>query len=245
MMQFSRVAVFAALLSISASLFGQEIRGSFSGAVNDPSGKYLIPFLAPGLYQITVQAAGFKLSQRNNLTLGSDDKPVIDFRMEVGDTATSVTVSADAPLLDSENASVGQSITTKEVEEMPLNGRTPMMLAPLALGVIPTGTPTLVHPFDSGAPAAFSVGGTASQTSEILIDGSPGATWDGRQAYSPPHEAVQEVRVKAFDSDASFGHTACGTMNQVLKTGTNNIHGALWEFTQPSNLTANSFFNNK
>jgi hypothetical protein len=271
-MQFSRVAVFAALLSISASLFGQEFRGSFSGAVNDPSGaaiagakvtatetrtgtktntvtdasgKYVVPFLAPGLYQITVQAAGFKVSQRNDLTLGSDEKPVIDFRLEVGDAATSVVVSADAPLLDSENASVGQSITTKEVEEMPLNGRTPMMLAQLALGVIPTGTPTLVHPFDSGAPAAFSVGGTASQTSEILIDGSPDATWDGRQAYSPPHEAVQEVRVKAFDSDASFGHTAGGTMNQVLKTGTNNIHGALWEFTQPSNLTANSFFNNK
>ncbi len=269
-MQFSRVAVLLSV--ISAASFAQEFRGTFSGQVTDPtgasiaaakvvatetrtgvktqtvtdaSGKYAIPFLSPGLYELTALAQGFKMAKRTDLTLGSDDRPVIDFRLEVGDASTSVTVSADAPLLDSENASVGQSISTKEVEEMPLNGRTPMMLAQLALGVIPTGTPTLVHPFDSGAPAAFSIGGTASQTSEILMDGSPDATWDGRQAYSPPHEAVQEVRVKTFDSDASFGHTGGGTMNQVLKTGTNTFHGALWEFTQPSNLTANSFFNNK
>ncbi len=269
-MQFSRVAVLVSIFS--AALFSQEFRSTISGQVSDPSGaaiaavkvtatetrtgvktptvtdstgKYVMPFLSPGAYEMTAQAQGFKMAKRTDLTLGSDEHPVIDFRLEVGDAATSVTVSAEAPLLNSENASVGQSITTKEVEEMPLNGRTPMMLAQLALGVIPTGTPTLVHPFDSGAPAAFSIGGTASQTSEILIDGSPDATWDGRQAYSPPHEAVQEVRVKTFDSDASFGHTAGGTMNQVLKTGTNSLHGALWEFAQPSNLTANSFFNNK
>jgi hypothetical protein len=77
------------------------------------------------------------------------------------------------------------------------------------------------------------------------VDGSPNATWDGRLAYSPPQDAVQEVRVKAFDSDAAFGHTGGGTLNQVMKTGTNNLHGSLWEFNQASNLTANNFFNNK
>ena len=76
------------------------------------------------------------------------------------------------------------------------------------------------------------------------MDGSPNATWDGRLAYSAPQDAVQEVRVKAFDSDAAFGHTGGGTLNQVIKTGTNDLHGSLWEQNQPNTLTANDFFNN-
>jgi hypothetical protein len=157
-----------------------------------------------------------------------------------------VEVTADAPIVNSENASVGQAVTTKEVEDIPLNGRSPIMLAQLAIGVIPSpynSTLTLVHPFDTNN--AFAIGGTVNQTSETLLDGSPNATWDGRTEYSPPQDAVQEVRVKAFDTDAAFGHTGGGTINQVLKTGTNGFHGSLSEFNQPSNLTANNFFNNK
>ena len=73
----------------------------------------------------------------------------------------------------------------------------------------------------------------------------PNATWDGRLAYSPPQDAVQEVRVKAFDSDASYGHTGGGTANQVLKSGANAMHGTLSWKNQPNNLVANNFFNNK
>jgi len=140
---------------------------------------------------------------------------------------------------------MGQSITTKQVEDMPLNGRTPMMLAQLAMGVISTTQPSLVHPFDAGAPSALSIGGLPSQTTELLLDGSPDATWDLRLAYSPPQDAVQEVRVKAFDTDAAYGHTGSGTANQILKSGTNGLHGSLWEFVQPNDLAANTYFNNK
>ena len=77
------------------------------------------------------------------------------------------------------------------------------------------------------------------------MDGVPDETWDGRVAYNPPVDAVQEVRVKAFDSDASFGHTGGGTMNQIMKTGTNGLHGSLWEFNQPSDMVANDFFRNR
>jgi Carboxypeptidase regulatory-like domain len=269
-MHFSRVAVLAAIFS--ATLFAQEFRSTISGVVTDPSGapiggakvvatetrtgvktptvsdaagKYTMPFLAPGQYQITAQAQGFKEAKRTDLALGADERPVIDFRLEVGDVSTTVSVSADIPLLNTDNASVGQAITTKQIEEIPLNGRTPLMLAELAIGVTPTASPTLVHPFDLGGPAAFSVAGTPSQGSELLMDGVPDETWDGRVAYNPPVDAVQEVRVKAFDSDASFGHTGGGTMNQVLKTGTNGLHGSLWEFNQPSDMVANDFFRNR
>lgn len=269
-MKCSLVAVFAVFVPLA--VYAQEFRGTISGSVTDPTGaalggatvvatevrtgtrtntftestgQYNLPFLAPGQYQITAQVKGFKEAVRKQITLGSGDHPVIDIRLQVGDVTESVTVSGDVPLLNTESASEGQTITTKQVEEIPLNGRTPAMLAQFAIGVIATGTPTLVHPFDAGGPSAISIGGTPAQTSELLLDGAPAATWDGRLAYSPPQDAVQEVRVNVFDSDAAFGHTGGGTLNQVIKTGTNSFHSTLWEFTQPSNLTANDFFRNR
>jgi hypothetical protein len=268
-MKFGRVAVLVVSLCLAA--FAQEFRGAISGSVTDPTGAavanakvvatetstgtkvqtiseatghYNLPFLAPGTYDITATVQGFKEFVRRAIPVGAGDHPVIDMILAVGDTSQTVEVTAEAPMVNSENASVGEAITTREVDELPLNGRTPMVLASLSLGVLATGQPSLIHPFDSGAGSAWSIGGTPAQTSELLVDGVPNATWDGRLAYSLPQDAVQEVRVKAFDSDASFGHTGGGTLNQVMKTGTNALHGTLWEYNQPNALTANDFFNN-
>jgi hypothetical protein len=267
-----RSFVAVAALALTSGLFAQEFRATISGSVTDStgavvpgakvvvtethtgtkiqtvtesSGQYNAPFLLPGDYDITVQAQGFKESVRKAVHAGAGDHIGIDVSLEIGNATQTVEVTADAPLLNSENASVGQSISAKEVENLPLNGGTPLVLASLSIGVLATGQPSLIHPFDSGAAAGWSIGGTPSQTNEILVDGSPDATWDGRLAYSPPREAVQEVRVKAFDADAAFGHTGGGTLNQILKTGTNQIHGSAWEYNEPNSLTANNFFNNK
>src|SRR5260370_18938840 len=89
------------------------------------------------------------------------------------------------------------------------------------------------------------MGGIPAQIAEILTDGAPNATWDNRAGFSSPQEAVQEVKVKAFNTDAAFGHTGSGTINEVMKTGTNKLHGSAYEFMQPSWASANSFFNNR
>ena len=267
-MKVSLVAVAAILLPVG--LFAQEFRGTLSGTVTDPTGsaipgakitvteintgtknesltdsggQYTAPFLLPGDYDIVAKVQGFKEYTRKALHLGAGDRMVIDIRLEVGDTTQTMQVTAEAPQLNTENASAGQSITTKEVEDLPLNGGTPMALAGLSLGVIATGQPGLIHPFDSGGAAGFSVAGGYAQTSELQVDGSPNATWDGRLAFSVPKDAVQEVRVKAFDSDAANGHSGGGTLNQVMRTGTNDFHGSLWEQNQANALTANDFFN--
>ena len=269
-MKFRLLALLA--LSVTAVLFAQEFRGTISGVVTDPtgatipgakvtvtetqtgtriptvsdnSGQYTAAFLLPGDYDINVQAPGFKAAVRKGVHVGSGDHPVIDVKLDVGDVSTSVEVVADASLLNTENASLGQAISSKEVSELPINGRTPMIAAALSLGVIGYAQPTLIHPFDAGAAAGWSVGGAYHQTSELLVNGSPNATWDGRLAYSPPQDAVQEVRVKVSDTDAAFGHTAGGTLNQITKSGTNSYHGSLWEFNQPNTLTANDFFLNQ
>ena len=151
-----------------AALWAQEFRGTFSGSVKDPqgaavghakivatetktgtksetfsqdSGEYTIPFLMPGDYEITAEAPGFMKAVRPRVTLSVGEHPVIDIRLEVGMVSESVMVTAEAPLIESANASAGEVVTSEEVEEFPLNGRTPMMLSRLAMGVLSTAEP--------------------------------------------------------------------------------------------------------
>jgi hypothetical protein len=271
-MPFRAIVVAAAILLGALSASAQEYRATLSGtikdasggalpgvtvsivetrtgatvqAVTDGSGQYIAPFLAPGDYDVTAELSGFKQVSRKALHLSAGSHPIIDLTLEVGNVTESVQVHADVPILNTADASVGQTITTKEVDDLPLNGRTPAMLAQLAIGVVATSNPSLIHPFDNNGAAAWSIGGTPSQTSELLLDGAPDEIWSGSLAYSPPQDAVQEVSVKAFNTDAAYGHTFGGTLNQVLKTGTNTFHGSAYMFNQPSSLTTNSFFNVK
>jgi hypothetical protein len=261
------------ILALPLTLCSQEFRGTISGVITDPSsavitgarvtvtevntgtkvevasentGQYTAPFLLPGDYSIVARYAGFKDAVRKGIHLGAGEHPVIDIRLEVGEATQVVEVTAEAPLVNNENASVGNAITTKEVEDLPLNGGSPWMIAQLGMGVIMgqfNSTSNSVQTYDSSN--NFSIAGTPTQSSELLLNGAPNATWDMRSAYTPPKDAVQEVRVKVVDTDAGFGHTRGGTVNMVMKGGTNSFHGTMFEFTQPSLLTANSFFNNR
>lgn len=248
----------------------QEFRGTISGSVSDPtgavlagaqvtirdvntgalnqtksdsSGQYVVPFLPPGTYEITVQMTGFKKVVRGGLTLQAAEHPIIDLVLPLGNAQDTIDVTSATPLVDTANSSVGQVITTRQVQDFPINGRTPLILTQLAVGVEATAYPSQVHPFDNNGASAFSIGGTPQQTSEILMDGAPDTTWSGAIAYSPTQESVQEVSVNVFDTDAGFGHTIGGVMNQITKAGTNAYHGSLYEFGVVSNLGANLYFN--
>src|SRR5581483_11870467 len=200
--------------------------------MSEETGQYTIPFLAPGEYEISAEVTGFKRYVRSGLTLSIGERNVIDIRLDVGQVTQSVVVSADAPLIESASGSVGQTITTDEVEELPLNGRTPLMLAQLAMGVIPLNEGGAVHPYDNSGAASFSSGGGKSGSNELLLNGAPDGTWDKRLSYSPPQDSVMEVRVQAFESDAAYGHTGGGTANHITKGGTNGFHGSLYNFAQ-------------
>jgi hypothetical protein len=249
---------------------GQEFRGTISGAVTDPSGavipgaqivvkethtgtvnrtksdaagQYVVPFLLPGDYTVTATAQGFETLTRTNVALESQAHPIVDLSMKVGNTGETVEVTTTAPLLDQSNASVGQVISTQSVADLPLNGRTPAVLTELSVGVITTSAPGgITHPFDNNAANAWSIGGTPNQVSEILLDGSPDLTLLGALAYSPTQDSVQEVSIRPFDTDASFGHTIGGVINQVTKSGTNAFHGTVYEFNQIPNLDANLYY---
>ena len=268
--------VAAGLFAACAALLAQEFRGSISGAVSDPqgaaipnvriaateastgaesrtvadaSGHYAIPFLAPGTYRVRAEAAGFKRFDKENVRLDVGERPVLDIRMEVGDLQQTVTISAEAPLVESGTASLGQTVTTQQVEDIPLNGRTPLMLAQFSMGVVgvPTGTATAggATPWDTAGPTMLSIGGAPSGSTELLLDGSPDNSWNMNVAYNPPQDAVRELRIQAFEADAAFGHTGGGVVNHTTKSGTNTFHGSAYEFNKVAALAANNFFTNK
>jgi Carboxypeptidase regulatory-like domain len=260
------------ILTLLPALFAQEFRGTVTGRVIDAQsaaipnakiiavlvatgsqsatntsldGLFTIPFLAPGTYRLEADAPGFKKYIRENLAVDAGERVGVDIQLQVGQQTESITVSADASMLDTTTATAGQVINSAQVENLPMNGRTPLVLAQLAFGVVPNSDPKFNRPFDNAGPSGFSMGGAPSQTNELLVDGAPDTTWDLRVAYNPPVDAVQEVRVHAFEADAAYGHTGGGTANVVMKGGTNAIHGSLYEFNQVSKLQATNFFTNK
>jgi hypothetical protein len=260
------------LLATAAILCAQENRSTISGSVSDAtgaavvkakvtatetrtgvkttataeaSGAYTIPFLPVGEYEISAEAPGFKKYLQSGITLSAGTHPVIDIRLDVGAVVDTVEIHADAPILETANPTVGQVITNEEVESFPINGRTPMMLANLAFGVISTYEPGPVRPFDNGAPNSISIGGAPAGRNEVLLNGAPNAGFSNQMAYSPPQDSVVEVRTNTFQMDAAYGHTMGGTVNLVTKGGTNQLHGVGYIFNQTSALDANSFFNNR
>jgi hypothetical protein len=266
-----RVQFIALFAFICLSSFAQEFRSTLSGRVLDPAGaavvgakvtateretgakfeassagdgEYTLPFLAPGPYTLTVEAPGFKAFTQTGLQVGTNQKLSQDVLLQVGSQTESVTVTSDVALLQTATASVGQVITSSQIENMPMNGRTALTLAQLAFGVTPASDPRFTRPFDNAGPSGFSMGGGQSQTNELLLDGAPDMTRNRRVAYNPPVDAVSEVKVEAFQPDAAYGNTAGGTVNVVMKGGTNTFHGSLYEFNQVSALKSTPFFTN-
>lgn len=217
--------------------------GTVNHTTSDSAGEYTVPFLLPGTYTIEVDAAGFAKYQRTGVTLESQQHLVLPLELKVGSASQSVVVTGEPPQLNLANGSIGQVISTESVADLPLNGRTPTTLAELSVGVITTAAPEQIHPFDNNAGNEWSMGGTPNQVSEVLLDGSPDLTLLGALAYAPTEDSVAEVSVRPFDTDASFGHTIGGVINQVTKSGTNNIHGTAYEFGQISGIDANTYFN--
>ena len=158
------------------------------------------------------------------MTLSAAENPVIDIKLDVGAMTDQVTVTAEAPPMTTSNATLGQVITTAEVEDVPINGRTPGMLGNLAMGVISTFEPGPVRPFDNSAVNSITIGGAPATHNEMLLNGAPNAGQANQMAYSPMQDAVTEVRVAAFDMDAANGHAMGGSVNVITKSGTNGLH---------------------
>ena len=220
----------------------EQATGVVTTAITNDTGEYTLPLLKQGTYNITVDVTGFEKYIQKGLSLDVGDHPTVDIALSVGNSNQTVTVTADAPLLGTEDANVGQVVTRQIVDTLPLSGRTPMSFVQYTEGVVATANPVGTRPFDNSAVAAFSVGGLPNKNAEILLDGSPDNASDNAPAYELPMDATQEVTIKVFESDATYGHSGGAVANQVTKSGQNRFHGSLSEYHQDNDLDANGFF---
>ena len=254
--------ILTALVSMSAYAFGQEFRGALTGQVTDPTGAaipnaqvavtstatgatshtvtgsqgfYNVPFLAPGEYQISVDASGFKKYTQTGINVLTAETMTVNVNMALGAETASVTVHADAALLDTGDASTGEVMTADELEDLPSNGRTPLGFARDAYGAIPKMKHATVAatPFQGSTADDFSLGGGLSSSNELLLNGVPNMQDSSRTAlFSPQMDSVSSVRVDEFNANASIGDTSGGTIDITTKSGANQFHGAASEFYQ-------------
>jgi hypothetical protein len=196
------------------------------------SGVYTAPSLAPGSYRIDIELAGFKPTRREGILVSTGETLRVDFELSVGDVREQVTVSADAPILRGERASLGTVVKLEQVVQLPLNGRAFIMLASLAPGV--------ALPPNSQLPR---INGGRPRTNEYLFDGiSVLQPEPGQVAYFPIIDAIQEFKIESNSPPAEFGRFNGGVVNLTTKAGANVFHGNGFEFFRNQALNARNFF---
>lgn len=215
--------------------------------MTDESGTYQFVNLVPGQYRVEVEMIGFRRFSREPITVEVQSAVRIDVALQLGDVNQTLEVTEQTPLLQTENASLGQVVESRKVLEMPLNGRNVFGLVALVPGVVPGGqsgtTPTGANPF---AWANYQIGGGQANQSAAFIDGGPiNASYSNLTSLVPTQDAIQEFRVQTNNLGPEFGRVAGGAVNLTTKSGTNGFHGSAYEFFRNRELNANTFFNNR
>ena len=268
-------------LCLPGRLTAQLDRGEITGTVEDPSGAivqkatidlinddttarittkstatgtYVFDDVLPGKYTVEAQAPGFQKYVVHGAIVQVQQVLTVDIHLATGNVQQSVTVTAAAPLLEAENAQIGQTITNQAVNDLPLATRDWGSLAQMSAGV--TTTPTgsggggITPDAGSSESGYFRVNGVDEWQNDYRLNGINdnieiyGGNYTlTNAAIVPPPDAVQEFTLQAGDFNAEFGHSTGGIVNASLKSGTNGVHGDLWEYVRNDDLNANYFFN--
>lgn len=213
------------------------------------SGTYNFSLLQPGKYIVTVAKDGFKGARQENIGLDVNAILRLDIKLEIGAISESVTVSEAPPLIESENSSIGQVVQTKQIIELPLNGRNFVQLATLGPGVTGVGfgaSGTIMsgtRPDDQRPASELFSNGNREGSNNFLIDGIDN---NERLTISitlrPSVEAVREFKIQTNLFSADQGRNPGATVNVVTKSGSNQLHGAAYDFLRNNNLDAKNYF---
>ena len=234
----------AAIASASLVLTNKNTNVTFNSTSN-ASGEYQFSALHPGTYSLKATAAGFAAQMVDNIEIHVQSRPSVDLTMQIGQVDQVLEVHAGALMLQTQSADVGGVVAERQIQALPLNGRRYSDLALLEAGV----QRNLVNQ-NNTAPDRFSSNGNLETQNYFSLDGvdnNSGSTnlQEGSvQVVQPPPDALQEFRVQTRTYSAEFGTSAGAVINASLKSGTNQIHGAVWEFLRNNEIQANSFFNN-
>lgn len=203
-------------------------------------GYYTVPLLQPGEYSATAEQKGFKTVNRTGIILEVDQRAELNFTLEVGAMTEKIQVTADVMQLNTVEASQGQVIDNKRIVDMPLNGRDYNQLALLSAGT--------VQSVSGNRYGGFSVGGMRTSQNNFMLDGIDNNPTElaGAQRRSemvqPSVDAVQEFKVQTNSYAAEYGRAMGAVVNVSLRSGTNDLHGAAFEFLRNEKLDAKNFF---
>jgi|CZKL01.1.fsa_nt_gi outer membrane receptor protein involved in Fe transport len=212
-------------------------------AQSDASGAWAISPVRIGSYRITIAATGFKEALASPITLDVQQRQRVDVTLQVGDVSDHVEVHATAPLLETDSSETGQVIDSASMVAFPLNGRNPVQLAQLTVGV----TTSEPGARDSGG-YGFSASGARSLDNNFLLDGIdnnsnlPDLLNEANYVVMPPPDALQEFKIETGNYDAEFGRATGAIINATTKSGSNDFHGALYEFLRNQDFDALNYF---
>ena len=233
----------ASVVKSRVTLTSQE-SGQVNSTTTNSSGEYTFSPVKGGTYTITVEAAGFSKVEHRNVTVAVQQRVLVDVDLKLGQSSELVTVTGDAPQLQTQDASVGQVIDAKKVVDLPLNGRNFTFLAQLSAGV----TQSQNDSRGLGATGSFAANGARPAQNNYLLDGidnnSNLVDFLNGTAYAvlPPPDAIQEFKIQTSNYSAEIGRSAGAVLNATTKSGTNKIHGSAWDFVRNDALDANNYF---
>src|SRR5580658_2110543 len=254
----------------------QQVAATLSGAITDPTGLalkdakvtltsaqngisrryvtegdglYSFTLLPPAIYTLEIDVSGFKTYKQDGLSLEAGQTARQDVRLSVGSRSETVEVTAEAPLLNTDNANISSDISARQLVETPLNLRNIISLAELNSSVSNTaevqvvGAPGISGSADQDV-SFLNFGGTFFGTAQYLLDGS----WDtrvdwGGVIYVPSADAVQEFKIQTNAFTSQYGFSSGNVVNVVTKSGTNQLHGDAWMFYRNSAYDARYYFN--
>jgi len=221
-------------------------RGTVWPTTTNEGGVFNLPRLPSGTYTVKIEKEGFQTAQRSNVLLQLNDIARLDIQLEVGSITQSLEVAAESPLLQTQGTQLGQVIDSRTNTELPLATRNYLQLTLLAPGSI--------HPdpsaFKSGQTTASSarpnVNGNREQANNFMLDGlDNNQVSDNLVGYAPAVDAIQEFNEITLNAPAEFGNYMGGIISATIKSGTNDLHGSVFEFLRNNVLDANNFFNNR
>jgi outer membrane receptor protein involved in Fe transport len=211
----------------------------------DQSGAFTFTALNPGNYRLTVEAAGFSTITKNQIVLVSGDRRRMDTAMTVGSSNQTVEVTSTAPALQTDSSAIASTVTERAVQDLPLNGRNYISLTQLTPGATegtPYGLASGVRPDDRRQSSIVSVNGQSDVINDQMIDGQDNnERIIGTIGVRPSIDAIAEVRVVTNSFSADSGRAAGAVINIITKSGTNQMHGSLYEFFRNDVLNAYPF----
>jgi hypothetical protein len=259
--------LFLALFCSAICLYAQDTTGKITGVVTDPSGAvvpnvnvtvtnkstnlsrdamtnregvYQVLQLPIGFYQVSAVASGFEqIAVQSRIALEINQTLRVDIQLQIGKVGNTVEVESSASQVETENSTVGATVTGQAIYELPLNGRNTLDLLKTQPGVSATNP-------DSSAAGNYSIGGMRTDSVTYLLDGglNNGLLTNGVVA-NPNPDSIAEFRVIENNYSAEYGRSAGGIVSEVVKSGTNSLHGTAYDYVRNQFFNANSFFNNQ